>query len=101
MQFLVSQEPRLQWRMLWPRFRTREVMPMPNPAYSLFWARNAIYHCLGALGIAPGDKILVPAFHCASAVEPIVNYGAKINFYNVKRDCSVDFADVEAKIDDQ
>jgi dTDP-4-amino-4,6-dideoxygalactose transaminase len=67
----------------------------------LFWARNAIYHGLKALRIAPGDNVLVPSFHCASAIEPIVKYGARLTFYKVKRDCSVDFADLEAKIDKQ
>jgi perosamine synthetase len=99
MEFVVSQEPRLQWRMLCPRLRSREVIPTRNPAYSVFWARNAIYHCLAVLGIAPGDKILVPSFHCASAIEPILKYDARVTFYGIGRDCSVDFADIEAKID--
>lgn len=103
MHFTVSQEPRLRFRMLCPRFPKREILPLPtkNPTYSVFWARNAIFHCLNALHIIPGDKILVPSYHCASAVEPILQYGAEVIFYNVKRDCSVDFADIEAKIDRQ
>src|SRR5262249_8091118 len=101
MQFLVSQEPPLQWRMLCPRLGSRGVGPTQNPAYSLFWARNAIYHCLSALEIQPGDKVLVPSFHCASMIEPIVQHGARVIFYKIKRDCSVDFTDVEAKIDAQ
>ena len=103
MHFTVSQEPRLRFRMLFPRFPRRKVLPFAtkNPTYSVFWARNAIFHCLNALRIIPGEKILVPSYHCASAVEPILQYGAKVIFYNVKRNCSVDLADIEAKIDKQ
>jgi dTDP-4-amino-4,6-dideoxygalactose transaminase len=99
MQFLVSEEPRIQWRMLCPRLGTREAAPAQNPTYPVFWARNAIYHSLGVLRIAPGDKVLVPSFHCAAAVAPIIQYGARVTFYKVKRDCSADLSDIEAKID--
>jgi hypothetical protein len=51
------------------------------------------------LGVSPGDHILVPSFHCATAVEPIVQYGAKIKFYKINRDCSPNFYDIQAKID--
>lgn len=103
MTFLVSQEPRLRWQMLRRTRARHEVLPVAKgfSTYSVFWARNAIYHCLTALKIAPGDKVLVPSFHCASAVEPILEYGAKVVFYNIKRDCSADFADIEQKIDKQ
>ena len=103
MKFSVSQEPRLRWKMLRRTVGKREVLPVAkgHPTYSVFWARNAIFHCLTALNIVPGDKILVPSFHCASAIEPVLSFGAKVDFYNVKRDCSADFADIERKIEKQ
>jgi len=45
--------------------------------------------------------VLVPAYICASAVEPIEAFGAKVVFYEVGRDCLPDVSDLEAKIDDR
>src|SRR5262249_56326243 len=55
-------------------------------SYPTFWARSAIYHGLGLLGLAPGDGVLVPSYHCAAAVEPLLRYGAQARFYGIRRD---------------
>jgi dTDP-4-amino-4,6-dideoxygalactose transaminase len=87
--------------MLNPSSSKREFKPSlgGQRAYYVFWARNAIYHGLKVLQISAGDSVLVPSFHCAAAVEPILRYGAKVKFYNIRRDCSPDFDDLQAKID--
>lgn len=74
-------------------------IPQSSLRYLFFWARNGIYHCLGALGLRPGDGVLVPAYICAAAVQPIEAFGAKVTFYEVGRNCFPDFSDLEAKID--
>src|SRR5271157_5624010 len=61
-------------------------------------ARNAIYFALGALGLTSEDEVLVPAYICAAAVEPIRAYGAKPIFYGINKDCSADLLDIERKI---
>jgi perosamine synthetase len=99
--FLIAKEPQPTWRMLYPHFRGK-CLPLPvhgKPTYYLFWARNAIYHGLTALRLKPDDNVLAPAYHCASAIEPICQYGARVIFYNVRRDGSPDFQDLQAKID--
>src|SRR5215510_11527387 len=98
MQFLIPKEPRLVWSMLCPTSHERELPPPLNvkPTYYVFWARNALYHGLRALGVSPGDSILVPSFHCATVVEPILRSGATVKFYNILRDCSPDFSDIQA-----
>jgi perosamine synthetase len=103
MEFLVAKEPSLSWRMFYPGAWRRDPLPSSNgkPAYSLFWARSAIYHGLRALALTPGDNVLVPAYHCAAAVEPILRSGAKVKFYNIHRDCSPDIVDIRAKIDER
>jgi dTDP-4-amino-4,6-dideoxygalactose transaminase len=65
----------------------------------VFSGRTAIFHGLRVLGIAPGERVLVPAFNCASLVEPIRRYGAKAAFYKIDADCSADFDDIERRID--
>ena len=66
--------------------------------FHFFWARNAIFHGLRALGIQPGQKVLVPAFVCAAAIEPIEHFGAEIGFYATQRHCEPDWSDLESKI---
>jgi perosamine synthetase len=63
-----------------------------------FWARNAIFHGLRALGLLPGEKILVPAYVCAAAIEPMEHFGAEVGFYAVQRDCTPDWTDLESRI---
>jgi len=63
-----------------------------------FWARNAIFHGLRALGIRRGEKILVPAYLCTAAVEPIEHFGAEVEFYAIHRNCEPDWEDLEAKV---
>lgn len=102
MQFLIPKEPRLFWSMLFPSFRKKEPsVSVKNgaPTYPFFWARSAIYHGLRALCIAPDENVLVPSFHCKVAIEPIVYYGARIRFYNIRRDGSPDFKDIRSKLD--
>ena len=61
--------------------------------------RVAIALALRQMGIGPGDKVLVPAYHCASMIEPVVWSGATPVFYRVRPDTSVDLDDVAGKID--
>ncbi len=66
--------------------------------FHFFWARNAIFHGLRALGVQREQVVLVPAFICAAAIEPIEYFGAKIGFYAVQRNCEPDWADLESRI---
>jgi dTDP-4-amino-4,6-dideoxygalactose transaminase len=63
-----------------------------------FWGRSAIYHGVRAIGITPGDVVLVPAYHCATLVEPVIRCGADVEFYSIRRDCSVDLDDVRSRV---
>lgn len=60
--------------------------------------RVAIAQALRQMNIGPGDSVLVPAYHCASMIEPVVWSGATPVFYKVKPDTSVDLDDVAAKL---
>jgi len=98
---VVSPGPRLEWKALRPG-RRRGERPAPfdtAPTHYVFSGRTAIFHGLRVLGIAPGERVLVPAFNCASLVEPIRRYGAKTAFYKIDADCSADFDDIERRID--
>jgi perosamine synthetase len=100
-QFLLPKDPRLSFRMLLPTSRRKHLRaPISGSrAHYLFWARNAIYHGVRALGIQPGENVLVPAYHCKSVVEPILQYGAEVKFYKVGLDLQADLSDISEKID--
>jgi len=49
-------------------------------------ARAAFFHGLRALGVAKGDRILLPTYHCPTMVSPVVQLGAVPVFYPIGRD---------------
>jgi hypothetical protein len=53
---------------------------------------------LKALRIQPEEEILIPAYICSAAVEPITAYGAKAVFYDIKRNCEPSLEDLRARI---
>lgn len=82
------------------RFRSGSQETPGATWFDFFWARNAIFHGLRALGIQPGQKILVPAYLCTAAIEPIEYFGAEVEFYAIGPDCVPDWPDLEARIRD-
>ncbi len=103
MKFVVSRDPHLSPGLLWPSLFTHVVpRPVSGRATSFhFLARNAMYHGLQSLGVQQGDKVLVPAFHCGTLVEPVLQVGCEVEFYNVNRDGSIDFDDLAKRVDGQ
>lgn len=99
--FIVPKEPRLCWRMLYPKLSgIRPIFAGESvQVHHLFWARNAIYHGLSALRVKAGENVLVPSYHCRALVDPLIQYGANVKFYDVNLDLSPNFVDITAKID--
>jgi dTDP-4-amino-4,6-dideoxygalactose transaminase len=52
------------------------------------------------MGIKPGEKVLIPAYHCNSMVEPVVNAGAKPVFFKIDEEAKVDLEDVARRLDE-
>lgn len=46
-------------------------------------SRYALLEAFRRCGVGPGDKVLVPAFHCRTMVDPLVHLRAHIVFYHV------------------
>jgi perosamine synthetase len=61
--------------------------------------RIAIGLALRAMGVGPGDVVLMPAYHSLSMIPPVLWRGAEARFYRVTPDAQVDLADVAAKLD--
>lgn len=77
--------------------RARTVLDAGN--YRLVTSgRVAIALALRVLGVQQGDSVLVPAYHSASMIPPVLWRGAEPVFYRVQPDASVDLEDLAARI---
>ncbi len=63
--------------------------------------RVAIALALQQMNVRKGDKVLVPAFHCNSMIEPVVWLGGEPTFYRINPDTSVNLDDIRSKVDSQ
>jgi len=60
--------------------------------------RVAIALALRAMGVQPGDRVLVPAWHSPSMIPPVLWRGAVQVFYRVGADGAADIEDIVAKL---
>jgi dTDP-4-amino-4,6-dideoxygalactose transaminase len=58
--------------------------------------RAALLAGLQALGVGPGDEVLLPAYLCESVVTPVESVGARVAFYPVAKTLDVDASSIEA-----
>lgn len=100
--FIIPREPfvRRKYLRLGAEQRPRAVSTDAEQRQFFFWARNGLYHALQSFEIPRGARALVPAYICRAAVEPFQAYGLEVDFYNIRRDCRVDFEDLQARIRD-
>ncbi len=61
--------------------------------------KTALGWAFKAAGLKPGDRVLLPAYHCLAMIEPLEWLGLKPLFYRLHQDLSIDFADLEARLD--
>lgn len=59
--------------------------------------RVAIALALREIGVGPGDRVLVPAWHSPSMIPPVLWRGATPVFYRIGPDGAADLADIAAK----
>jgi len=52
--------------------------------------RAAIWHALKLAGLQPGDRVLMPSYHCMSMIAPVVLLGGEVEFYPICSDGSAD-----------
>src|SRR5579883_1100490 len=88
----------------WETFAPRKIGSAPSILDSgrlicVTSARIAIAHALVLAGVQPGQKVLVPAYHCIAMIEPILHLGAHAIFYSLRDDMSVDLGDISTKLD--
>lgn len=63
------------------------------------WARHGVWHGVRALGLHPGDGVLVPAWHHGSEVEALLQAGLECRFYESSPSLEPDPAELEGLLD--
>ena len=61
-------------------------------------ARHALWHGLARVGLGPGDRVLVPAYHHGSEVEVVRRAGLECRFYEVGEDLAPDAEALEREL---
>jgi perosamine synthetase len=60
--------------------------------------RMAIGIALRAMGVQPGARVLVPAYHSPSMVPPVLHVGGVPEFYRIGQDTGVDLDDLARRL---
>jgi dTDP-4-amino-4,6-dideoxygalactose transaminase len=96
---MLESHPTLRFRDI-AQFKANNPWPSPKNAVLHFTynARGAIYQLLRSLPGEHGKTVLLPAFHCYAAVEPVVRAGYRPVFYRIREDLSLDQEDLCAKL---
>jgi perosamine synthetase len=68
------------------------------PITVTYSGQTAIFQVLRSLARDKRRVVLLPAFHCASVVEPILHAGYRPLFYGVNRDLSIDLDDLRGQM---
>ena len=61
--------------------------------------RAAIYWAFRGLGLPPGTVVTMPSYHCGAEVQAVLDAGLQVDFYGVLPDLSIDFDDLEKKLE--
>jgi len=61
--------------------------------------KRAIALALQQMKIGKNDKVLLPAYHCITMVEPVIQTNATPVFYKINSDTSIDLDDIQARLD--
>ena len=61
-----------------------------TPVFFTHKGRTAIRKACELLGLGSDYEILAPSYNCGSEIDPLINSGASIKLYKVKRNCQID-----------
>ena len=69
-----------------------------SKVYYVHTARTAIRKTMSLLNLRGGDEILVPAYHCGSEVDVILQTGADVRLFRVSSAGQIDIDDLQKRI---
>ena len=70
-----------------------------GPALLTTSGTTALGWAFKALSLEPGTRVLMPAYHCLAMIEPLAWLGLKPVFYKLNEDLSIDYDDIERRLD--
>ncbi len=92
--------PPLPFELYTRRPSKRLPFPLEEPDCRIFsLARHGLFMGIKALGLEPGDEVLVPAYHHGSEIEALVRAGIVCRFYDVGQRLEPDEKELEALLD--
>lgn len=73
--------------------------PLGEPDARLYgWGRTALWHGLRAVGLGPGDEVLVPAYHHGAEVGALERAGLTCRFFEATPTLAPDATELEAML---
>ena len=80
------------------RLASQAVLNVPGLEFT-YNGRGALLRACQEIAHAGKRNILLPAYHCPSGITPAILAGLNPVFYRIRRDLSIDFDDLRAKVD--
>jgi hypothetical protein len=75
----------------------RPPFPLDGERASLWHlGRTAIWQALSGLGLGRGDRVLFPAYHCGSEIDPALHLGVAVELYPIGAGLDPDLAALDA-----
>lgn len=60
--------------------------------------RSALFSALRHAGVGPEDEVLLPAYHCITMVQPVIECGARPSFYHLNSDLTINLTDAASRV---
>ncbi len=71
--------------------------PLDGDCALFYSARYALFHGLAAVGLAPGDTVLVPSYCCGTELDPLLRFGLRFRFYDLDERLRPDVGSLRAR----
>jgi perosamine synthetase len=100
MSLYIGGRPTFQYKNLFGKpNQYRGTFPLNQKRYYYFFsARYALKAGIQALGMKPGDAVLLPSYNCWTEIDPFLHSNIKLSFYKVDKTLFVDLDDLVNKI---
>ncbi|MGA2465571.1 MAG: DegT/DnrJ/EryC1/StrS family aminotransferase [Thermodesulfobacteriota bacterium] len=87
------------WQILGQKWNEKDIFPLNQErCFYYFSARYALAAGIKALGIKPGDAVLLPSYNCGAEIDPILHSKIRPVFYKIGKNLHVDCDDMVKRI---
>ena len=87
------------WQIFGHKLNEKDIFPLNQERrFYYFSARYALAAGIRALGIKPGDTVLLPSYNCGAEIDPILHMKIRPVFYKIGKNLDVDCDDIVRKV---